>query len=389
MTYGFSESVFEKITVPDTEFLLVDDCTLAFFLGFRNKTLWHLIHNKQNNYEVFHIPKSNGKRRVIHAPSALMKAFLHSAHARLLLPMQEGLGDHVTAYRPNRSIVHAVARHIPKCDICDSMPKGRVATKHKCPRQGAYIRMDLKDFFPSTRRAWIRHLFQDAGYSFHVSGILANLMTVGFVNPRGVLGEKYVGTPKQKFYHGVPQGAPTSGAICNLVADARIDRPILQYFAKKNTESQLEDPWDWRYSRYADDLTITCGEDISLDEKKQVVRDIAKIIETARYKVNKSKTKITSAFYRRKMLGVVMNQKLNIAYDDYLHIRAVIHNCMVNGVETQYLRAGKESPEKLIQYLRGKVSFISNVHPGKGERLKSELDVAIQSWRDRNEPTQP
>ena len=50
MTYGFAESTFDTITVPETEHLLIDDCTLAFFLGFRNKTLWHLIQNKENQY---------------------------------------------------------------------------------------------------------------------------------------------------------------------------------------------------------------------------------------------------------------------------------------------------------------------------------------------------
>jgi len=388
MTYGFHESVFETITIPNTEFPLYDDCTLAFFLGFRNKTLWHLLHNKENNYRVFHIPKSNGRKRVIHAPSPIMQSVLHSVHARILLPMESKLGDHVTAYRPNRSIMDAVARHIPECPTCDSVPKGEVAKKHDCPRKGAYIKMDLKDFFPNTRRAWIRHLFQDEGYSHHVSGLLANLMTVPFVNPRGVPGDNYKGTPRQKFLAGVPQGAPTSGAICNLVANTRIDTPLLAYFEKKNAEGGLQAPWDWRYSRYADDLTITCGKDLPLGEKKQVVRDVTEIVERARYRVNRSKTKITSAFYRRKMLGVVMNQKLNIAYDEYLRIRAIVHNCMVNGVDTQYARAGKESPEKLIQFLRGKVSFISSVHPGKGEKLKSELDVAIQNWKEKNDPPQ-
>lgn len=386
MTYGFSESLFETITVPDTEHLLLDDCTLAFFIGFRNKTMWHLIQNKEDQYKVFHIPKRNGKKRVIHAPSPMMKTFLHHLHARLLLPMQEKLGDHVTAYRPRKSIVDAVERHIPECEICDTAPKGQTPKKHACPKQGTYIKMDLQNFFPSTRRAWIRHLFQNEGYSFHVSGLLANLMTVPFTNPKGIEGAQYKGTPRQKFFQGAPQGAPTSGAICNLVANQRIDQHVLQYFEKRNHTEELVTPWDWRYSRYADDLTITCGQDVSLEEKKNVVRDITKIVERSKYQVNKSKTRITSAYYRRKMLGMVINQKPNIQYEDYLRIRAIIHNCMVNGIETQHVRAGKESPEDLLQYLRGKVSFIRQVHPGKGDKLKAELDVAINNWETTNGP---
>lgn len=384
MTYGFSQSTFETITVPDTEHLIVDDCTLAFFIGFRNKTLWNLIQNKRDQYKVFHIPKSSGKKRVIHAPSPLMKAFLHHLHARLLIPMQESLGSHVTAYRVQRSIVDAVERHIPHCDVCDTAAPGQTPKWHTCPKQGAYIKMDLKDFFPNTRRAWIRKFFQSEGYSFHVSGILANLMTVPIPNPKGIEGEQYRGTPRQMFFQGVPQGAPTSGAICNLVANHRFDQTILEYLKTRNTSEGLEDPWDWKYSRYADDLTLTCGTDIPIDEKKEIVLDITKIIESSGYRVNKAKTRITSAYYRRKMLGMVINQKPNIEYPEYLRIRAMVHNCMVNGVETQHDRAGKDSPEKLLQYLRGKVSFIRQVHPGKGDKLKAELDVAINNWETQD-----
>ena len=381
MTYGFTESTFETITVPDTEFLLLDDCTLAFFIGFRNKTMWHLLQNKSDQYKVFHIPKSNGKKRIIHAPSPLMKVFLHRLHARLLLPLQEQLGDHVTAYRPGRSIVDAVSRHIPACDICDTAPKGQTPQQHTCPKQGVYIKMDLKNFFPSTRRAWIRHYFQSIGYSFHVSGLLANLMTVPIKNSKGIDDDKYRGTPRQQFFHGTPQGAPTSGAICNLVANHRFDQRILEYFNDRNKREGLEAPWDWRYSRYADDLTITCGQDIPAAEKKEIAKDVTQIVESSGYKINRAKTRIASAFYRRKMLGIVMNQKPNIEYNEYLRIRAIVHNCMVSGIETQHERAGMTTPEELLQYLRGKVSFIRQVHSDKGDKLKAELDVAIDNWK--------
>jgi hypothetical protein len=85
------------------------------------------------------------------------------------------------------------------------------------------------------------------------------------------------------------------------------------------------------------------------------------------------------------MLGMVINQKPNIQYEEYMRIRAIIHNCMVSGVETQHVRAGKESPEALLQYLRGKGSYIHQVHPEKGDRLKAELNVAINNWEVANE----
>jgi hypothetical protein len=380
MTYGYASTEFTRIEVPQTPHLIVDDFSLAFFIGCRNKTFWHLIRDTSKQYKVFVIPKNSGGKRIIHAPEVMMKYCLHNLHARLLLPLQEELGEHVTAYRPHKSIVDAVSYHIPSCVICDKAPKGRTPKKHDCPKNGAYIRMDLTNFFPTTKRSDMRHFFETQGYSAYVSGLLASFMTVPFRNPNGLEGKQYVGTWQQEFYYGAPQGAPTSGAMCNLVADRILDRPILQYFKEKNEKEGLPEPWAWKYSRYADDLTFTCGKDYSREEKKTIAQDLQKIVHASGYRVNHKKTKIISAYYRRKMLGMIMNQKPNIPRDEYLHVRAIIHNCLTNGIQTQYTRAGKKSPEELIQYLRGKTSFMTQVSKEKGERLRDELDVAIRNW---------
>lgn len=369
MTYGYAQSQFLSIEVSNTPHLLIDDFTLAFFIGCRNKTFWWLLNDKKKQYKVFHIPKNSGGKRTIHAPEVMMKYCLHNLHAKLLLPLQEKLGSHVTAYRPNKSIVDAVFQHIPPCPICDSAPKGLTPKKHECPKNGAYIRMDLKDFFPSTKRSLIRKFFEKEGYSSYVSGLIASFMTVPFTSPA------------DNIWHGAPQGAPTSGAMCNLVADGVLDKPILKYLVQKNKEDRLTGSWAWRYSRYADDLTFTCGKDYTLKEKKTITHELHQIVRASGYQVNHKKTKIIRAYYRRKMLGVIINQKPNVPREEYLKIRAIIHNCLTNGVQTQYERAGKSSPEELFRYLRGKTSFIMQVHREKGERLKEELDVAIANWK--------
>lgn len=386
MTTGFAESSVTKIVLPDQlpPFPIFDDCTLAFFAGYRNKIMWHLIQNKKDQYKIFRIPKANRKMRVIHAPAPLMQRFLHQLHSRLLLPLSEDMGDHVTAYRPKRSIVQAVQRHIPPCEICDGVPKGTVATKHDCPREGAFIQMDLKDFFTNTRRTWIREYFEDRGFSFYVSGLLANLMTVAFKNPNGKEGKEHWGTPYQMYFYGVPQGAPTSGAICNLVANHRLDGHIMEYLHQLNSDANLKPPWTWVYSRYADDLTFTCGKDYSKEEKKKIVNNLTGIIHRYGYTVNTRKTRSTSAYYRRKLLGTVANKKPNIERQEYQRIRAMIHNCVVNGIESQHHQAGKDTPEEYLQYLRGKVSFIGQVNPEKGKKLRDSLSVAAQMWEARH-----
>ncbi len=394
MTYGYNETVLERIIVPPKiDHLILDDFTLAFFMGYRNKTLWYLLHKKAEQYDVFQIPKKNGRKRTIHAPKSLMKNFLRQAHTRLLLPMQEGLGKHVTAYRPKLSIVDAVSQHIPKCPKCDSAPKGETPNKHECPKQGAYIHMDLRDFFTSTRRAWIRRFFMEEGYSFYVSGLLANLLCIDDIpNPkfRGSLvhslDRRDAKTVEDiKTFSGIPQGSPASGAICNLVADKRIDWRILQYMKELNKEHKLSGSWAWRYTRYADDLSITCGKDFSRDYKKGVTEHIEKLVGQGGYRINRKKTRIASSYYRRTMLGIVFNQKTNIAREEYMRVRAMVHNCLTQGMETQFVRAGKSDTESLITYLRGKINHIGQVHQERGNKLKEEFEVALKNYRDKEE----
>ena len=258
MSVGFTSTTVETIELP-TKIpkglpYAIDDCSMAFHLGFRNKTMWYVLKDTAAHYEVIRIPKRKKGVRIIHAPTPMMKILLQRLHVKYLIPMQNQLGPHVTAYRKGCSARDAVAQHVPKCEICDTAPKGETPKKHKCPKRGLFIKMDLKDFFPSTTRAWIRYYFKSLGYSHTVAGMLAGLLVVQDIpNP------KYKkGTKRPEYFTGVPQGSPASGAVCNLVADQKLDGPILKYVAELNEKHKLEGEWVWKYTRYSDDLSFTC-----------------------------------------------------------------------------------------------------------------------------------
>lgn len=383
MTYGYSVSSVERIELPNTSNLIIDDFSLAFFLGVRNKTLWYALTKKKDLYKVFHIPKKNGTTRIIHAPEPMMKYVLKQAHVKLLAPLQENLGPHVTAYRENKSIVDAVKLHIPDCAICDATPKEVTAKKHDCPRYGAYIHMDLKNFFGSTRRAWIRNYFMTQGYSFYVSGLIANLLTVDDipnVKYRKPQGEEKA--PKA-FFTGIPQGSPASGAICNLVANANIDNAIIKRLQEFDSADNLTGDYRWRYSRYADDLTLTCGVNYPRAKKYEVANEIAEVVHRGGYVVNKAKTRIGNSYYRKTLLGIVFNKKPNIAKEEYLKVRAMVHNCLTQGLETQVAQSKRKDPEDLIHFLRGKIAFFSQVNAEKAEKLNAEFQVACTQYQEK------
>lgn len=370
MTHGFRETTIDAITPPENlpEYLpyLLDDGTLAFHLRTRPKILWWMLLNKEKLYTVHRIPKRTGGVRIIHAPEIRFKRFLQKLEGLVLKPIQNTLGTHVTAYRPKKSTRDAVLQHLPPCPVCDAAEPGKIPKSHDCPRQGVYIHMDIKDFFPSTKRSWIRNYFKEQGYNHYVSGILADLMTVGNI--------PHQKNPK-KLRVGVPQGAPTSGTICNIIADARFDHKILAYFDKLN--AKLPDDRKWKYSRYSDDMSITCGDKVTRKKINDVINNITEMVQESGYRINRKKTRVIHKYFRKSMLGIVFNQHPNIAKDRYMKLRALCHNCLVQGFEPQLKITHKVSVEELCYWLHGTINYVGQIHPARGAKLRAVYEDAL------------
>ena len=351
--------------------VLFDANSLANRIGVRSKSLWYCVLTPdEEKYKQIHIKKKNGKIRIIHAPNEIVKFVQRRLNKNLLNLLQDKLPEYVTAYRPEHSIPMAVKRHIAECPICDSAEE--TPSKHNCPRKGAYIQMDLKNFFHSTKRRWVQDVLQQKlGIPNAVAGPIRDIVTVRDI-PCFKPGAKRFG---------VPQGAPTSGSICNLVAYYRMDIPICEYLEALNNQYHLKDERVWVYSRYADDLAFTCGRDFPFTEKVQIVKDLIKIIEGTGYAVNRRKVHIRSSHRSKDLLGLNFNDRITITREEYLRLRAITHNCLVYGIETQHQRAGFETPMQLLHWLRGKVQYVKHVDPRKGTALHNELLGAIHNYR--------
>jgi hypothetical protein len=389
MSVGFKTTTYDVIEIPDKlpEELpfVIDDCSLAFHLGFRNKVMWYMLKDIKAQYTIHKIPKKRRGFRVIHDPSDILKLMQQQFQTKFLLPLQKQQGDHVTAYRQGKSVVDAAKLHIPPCLICDEAPKGKTPKKHACPRKGAFIQMDLQDFFPRTSVSMVRNYFKHLGYSHYVAGLMAALITVRDIpNPRygKKKGQHGLHVPEQ--FAGVPQGAPTSGDICNLVADWKLDGNIIQYLKIVGGRYGTK----FVYSRYSDDLTLTCGAELTYRSKLRIIKEVTNIIEKSGYKVNKKKTHMTPGHYRRLMLGVVCNDKPNYSKDNYYRFRAIVHNCAVHGFESQVKPAKRKDVDDLIAWLRGNVNWAMQINADKGTRIKEELDLAIAAHRaeEKHEP---
>ena len=311
----------------------LDSMTCAHHLGIRNRTNTNLVNERDTLYQESFIPKKSGGKRSIHAPSSVLKFVQRRVLKRYFDPIP--YPEHITAYVRKLSTRNAVSKHAGKPLL---------------------IVLDLQDFFTTTRRTWVRKaLKEEFGLPQNIAEILSDLTTVKMRFPYG---ERYR----------VPQGAPTSGAVCNWVAYNRIDRPIIKLCEK----------YDMYYTRYADDLAFSCAKRLGKAETNKFIREISAIIETGGYRVNRSKTRVTRAGRQQRLLGMTINEKPNIMRYHYRKLRAQINNCKWRGFEEVAKATGLENGVRLRSRIEGTLSYYWMINPEKTTKLKIKYKEALE-----------
>ena len=333
--------------MPSNRLQAFDDTSLAFKLGVPTRKLWFAIvandyeRNLANRgmYKVFKIKKKSGGYRIIHDPCVFLKRLQHIILKEVLDVVT--LPTHVGAYVKGRGLEHTSSQHVGASLI---------------------IHLDIVDFFNSTRKAWVREMFQDIGYNEVTSKLLASLVTA----PVALSNGHKVG--------GVPQGACTSGSVCNLVADKRLDHPLLEYLRSR--------PEEWTYTRYADDLCVSTKAAVSDDTVRQIKNDLQSIISASGYRTNRRKTRHsrpTNPNKGMRVLGHSVHTHVNIPAPVYRRLRAVVHNCETKGVGSQARRYGASSSEELLTRLSGEVGYWRHICPTKKiESLYQSLQRIIR-----------
>lgn len=327
---------------------IIDDWTLAFRLGFTGKTLWYVIKHRRQMYREFMIKKKSGGLRRTFDPQDLMRIFQTQMRSRVLLPLCNKLGEHVSAYQVGKSTVDAARQHLRPCATCDETTKpGTSPVKHACPRQGVKFKLDLKDFFLSTRRSWIRQYFHEVvGYNHYASSLLGQLLTTDYTDEL------------RRNRTGVPPGALTAGDICNLVADWKIDGPLMKALP------------GWKYTRYADDLYFSHDQKLSTDEVNAAIKTAGDIIAASGYRVNWKKLSVQYWSKPQRFLGININRKLNVPLPEYKRMRRILHHAKRWGFESQISFAKKDNLSELHAWINGKINYFTQFAPEKAATLK-------------------
>jgi len=231
-------------------------------------------------------------------------------------------------------------------------------------RQNVVLRIDLKDFFPSIRSARVQALFRTMGYPETVADLFGGICTSSV--PRfawSVLhAERAAAELKelQAIYERrhLPQGAPTSPSLANLCA-YRMDCRLWG----------LAEAAGARYSRYADDLAFSGGEEFARCAERFAVH-VAAIALDEGFAVNHRKTRVMRQGDRQRLAGLVVNQTVNVDRRYLDELKAILHNCARLGPESQ----NRESHPAFREHLLGRIAYVGMVRPEKGARLRRMFD---------------
>lgn len=286
-------------------------------------------------YSCFTIPKRGGGERVICAPKKQLRW------------VQRQILDQILAKIPTHSAAHGFIA-------------GRSTVTNAEKHRGAalLLKFDLTDFFPTIHYHRVVGLFASLGY-YVGDGRFGTEDDARRVAPTLARLCCYAADPEAWDGVTLPQGAPTSPAISNLVCrrlDARLDG-----LARRNQGV---------YTRYADDLTFSF-KDASLDLGR-FRWWVDQVCHQEGFFVNQAKFRVIRASQRQLVTGIVVNDELRIPREERRRFRAMLHNCRRHGLASQ-----ARGREDLAAYLRGFASYVHMVHPDEGAELLLQVEELL------------
>ncbi len=293
---------------------------------------WLISRNAEHYRHRWQVKPKSGCFRLIESPKVLLKF----AQRQVLRKILHAIPPHEAAlgFRPGCSVRDFVAPHTGKVLL---------------------VRFDLEDFFPSITFARVLSVFLTAGYPESVARALSRLTT--HAAPSSILEEKPLAWPERRRLatpH-LPQGAPTSPALANLSA-FRLDCRLAGLAKVAGAD----------YTRYADDLLFSGGEDFARQARRFEVAVGAIIIEEG-FRPNHHKTRVLRQGRKQHAASLVLNEKPNIDRREFDRLKAILTNCARHGPASQ----NRGNHPDFAAHLEGKLVWVRFIHPRKGEKLRA------------------
>lgn len=294
------------------------------------------------HYHYAFVRKRDGGQRLLEAPKTRLKAIQRRILREILAPIP--VHDRAHGFVPGRSCLTGAQVHAASCVVAT---------------------FDLSQFFTAMGSPRIHGLFRSLGYPWAVARRLAGLCTT--ITPSSVVCRL---PPEQRPAHAVPhlpQGAPTSPALANLLAwtlDVR-----LQGLARAAGAT---------YTRYADDLAFSGDADFA-PSLRRFGKAVGTIVREEGFALNAAKSRIMPASGCQRVTGIVVNDHCNIRRADFDRLKAILHNCVRIGPASQ----NRGQVADFRRHLDGRIVWVEQVNRQRGEKLRRLFERI--SWESKED----
>lgn len=265
-----------------------------------NKILYNVSNNIDANYEEIIIHKKTGGLRFLNAPSKTLKSIQKSILKNVL--EEKKTSNYTYAYIKGCSIIDNAKPHVNKSKI---------------------VKLDIKDFFDNINFNMVYNTcFNETLYPKKLGMLLTNLCT---------------------YNNSLPQGAPTSGYISNIVLRGFDEK--IGLFCKNN---------DIEYTRYCDDMTFS-GD----FNTKKLIKKVNELLYEEGFCLNKKKIVVVNKKTRQQVTGIVVNNKLSIRKSYKKKIRQEVYYINKFGLKSHLIKRKINLEEKdYLNKLLGKINFV-------------------------------
>ncbi|MCB9298291.1 MAG: RNA-directed DNA polymerase [Lewinellaceae bacterium] len=304
---------------------------LALSLGKASLKLLALA--EQPSYNEFRIPKKSGGMRRIEDPTPELKK------------AQRKLNDYLQAvYHFQRT---DAAYGFLANPVDDPSPRHILSNARVHMGCRWLLNVDAKDFFHMVSEERVKQVFQSGPFHFEepIAGLLASLCC-------------YKGR--------LPMGAPTSPILSNF-ASVPMDHALMELARK----------YDWKYTRYADDMTFSAQEEIT----EAHFAEVGAIIRSHGFLLNPEKKKHYGPEDEDKeVTGLLVRESRIDLPEGYLEQLEKAIDHLDKAIDAKYSMAsgrGQKTAwlEELEQQIRGKLEYARQIL-GEGDLLY--LDLVVQ-----------
>ena len=261
-------------------------------------------------YLTYGIPKKTGGKRQIAQPSRELKAIQSWLLRNILDKLSSSTAS--KGFELRASIYDNAFPHIGS---------------------NVLLSLDIDNFFPSIPANKVYGVFHSLGYNKNISSAFTSICTF-----KGFL----------------PQGSPASPKLANLVC-LKLDSRIQGYAGKNGII----------YTRYADDITLSCQSIKKIEKAKSFIQTI---IKDEGFRVNKQKTRLMGLRRKKSVTGlVVCSNKAGVGREVYREMRVKIHH-LFTGKADNY------------SHINGWLAFIYGVDKGIFKKLSTYIKQLSETY---------